>query len=73
MKASRMLSIDRIMELVLYTECQRFKLHIALVTVRLTTWHICSDSGQVTYMRWVRPTQPFILNWWMSTAQLWLE
>jgi len=37
----------------------------------LTSWHLvqpylCSDPGQVAYLRRLRSTQPFILNWWIN-------
>jgi len=25
-----------------------------------------ANSGQVVYLRWLRSTQPFILNWWIN-------
>jgi len=28
--------------------------------------YFCSSSGQVVYLRRLRSTQPFILNWWIN-------
>ena len=31
-----------------------------------TAAYLCSDHGQVAYLRRLRSTQPFILNWWIN-------